>query len=107
MNQYVRGQEDIPLTITMSESGADKTEVTIVVKHKKLGTTIGTYTLTGGTVTVVTTAASFIVGRSETDSQPTGVYVAQVTTKETNANYESNIKQESFQVDLFYLKSEL
>jgi hypothetical protein len=69
------------------------TEITFEVLHTTTNRVLGTYTLTGGTITKQDAAngiAWFDVGQSNTTTAKRGDYLLRVSSEETDANYESS-----------------
>ena len=107
-----RQNEDIYREIELSTegsvadtSGFDTIEVKVV--HKETLVVIGTYTVAGGTVTKESPTSagiiSFIVPRSATTNASIGIHEFQVTTTETDADYESGVRQRLGVGDCFVL----
>lgn len=115
MDSFTSGSEDIPVTVTITSDGttaldtSNFTEVSVSVAHKKYNTEIGSYTFTGGTVSKGSPTSdgkvTFIVSRSDTSGEPKGVYEYTITTQESDASYESNIRYRSYTGDCLYLKA--
>ena len=69
------------------------TEITFVVLHSVTNRTLGTYTLSGGTIAKQDAAnglAWFDVGQSKTVTAKRGDYLIKTETEETDANYEDS-----------------
>ena len=114
MDSFTRGNEDISRSVTLTSDGStaydtdDFTAISVEVRHKKFGTVIGSYTLAASTVTQESPTTdgiiTFIVSRTETASQPVGVYEYEVETIESDTDFESSVRHRSFVDDCFYLK---
>ena len=92
--------DSIPRTIALTyEDSGDPldldtlNEITFVVIHAITGRTLGTYTLTGGTITKQDAGnglAWFNVGQSRSATAKLGHYLISVSSEETDAAYENN-----------------
>jgi len=81
--------EDTGLPIDLD----DLDEIQFEVLHAVTSRILGTYTLTGGTVTILDAAAGsarFIVPQSVSALAKLGEYLMIATTEETDVNYEDN-----------------
>jgi len=116
MDAFTRGTS-IPRTITLTD-GTDNLDtsdfltIEVKVRHKKWNTLMGAYTLAASEVTKEdpTTGGqvSIYIPASYSISLPVGVYVYQVTTTETDSNYEDSTRTRRLvPTDCFYLKKEL
>jgi len=109
INTYERGIEDILCTMTLSgiDDTADLTEIEIKVYHAASQQVIGTYTFTGGTVTKVEPTTScvivWIVGRDDTEDQPTGLYRYQIETTENDDDYPEGKRHRSASGECFII----
>ncbi len=106
--QYEDIYREIPLTIGGEAVDTDNfLTITVSVYHKKNKTEIGSYSVTGGTVTkeVPTTDGkiSFIVSKTENKDATIGIYTHEVTTTETDVDYEGGIRQRKLIGDCFNL----
>ena len=116
MNSYERG-ESIPVTATLQDDDggtfdtANFLTIAVKVKHKRNGVSLGSYSLAEETVTKESPESggqiTFICEDSETATPPTGVYEYQITTTETDADYEDSTRTRRFRGDCFYLKKAL
>ena len=116
MDVFARNS-DIPRTITLTD-GTDDLDtdgfltIEVKVRHKKWNTLMGTYTLAGGTVTKESPTTdgqiSIYIPPADNEDKPVGVYVYQVTTTETDADYTGSVRTRRLvPEDCFYLKKEL
>jgi len=109
MNEYNRGIEDIVCSFTLGNiTDTDPlTEIEVKVYHASSQQVIGTYTFTGGTVTKVEPTTScvivWIVGRDETEDQPTGLYRYQIETTENDDDYPEGKRHRSASGECFIL----
>lgn len=113
MEWYEKGIEDIYLapTLTVDDTAYDTsnfTEITVKVFHATTHEVIGTYTLTGGTVTRIapTTSGqiSFIVPSETTATSKRGKYFYQIHTTENEAGFPGGVRERSYQGLCFGLK---
>lgn len=108
--------EDIPRTATLVNSDDssifdtstfDTIEVSICHKFSRIE--IGNYTLAGGTITleIPTTSGeiTWIIADTETDDAQTGIYIYEVTTTETDADYVGGVRTRKFIGDCFILQA--
>lgn len=111
LDSFDRG-EDIYRSATLmidnvAADTSDFTTIAVEVRHKFSKVVIGSYTLAGGTVqTPAPTSAgiiTFIVARSDNESAQTGIYEYEITTTETDADYEDSIRYRKFIGDCFKL----
>ena len=95
LDEYYQG-ESIPITLTLTDRDGNAIDldslddITVTVFHKRSLIIMGTFTLSGGTVTKTTPASGILdvkLDGTDTDGESTGIYVAQVDTEETDADY--------------------
>ena len=114
IDKFTRANEDISRSVTLTTDGSTAidtstlTAISVEVRHKKFKTVIGSYTLAASTVTKASPTSggiiTFIVSRTDTASQPVGVYEYEIETIETDSGYESSARHRSFVGDCFYLE---
>ena len=116
MDSFARGAS-IPRTITLTDGTnaldtANFLTIEVKVRHRKWDTLLGTYTLADGEVTRESPTSggqiTFIIPADTTTDLPVGVYSYQVTTTETDADYEDSTRTRRLvPADGFYLKKAL
>lgn len=112
IDKFDRG-EDIyrAATLMIDDAEADTSTfntIIVEVRHAFSKAVIGSYSLAAGTVErpEPTTAGviTFIVSRSETEDAATGEYEYEITTTETDADYEDSTRYRKFVGTCFYLE---
>lgn len=114
MDCFVRGFEDIYREIIITDGDGTVLDadlfltIEVIVKHKKHIKRIGTYTLAGSEVVVESGddgIISLIIPKEDTEDKPVGVYVYQIKTTETDADYPDSVRTRTLEpTDCFYLK---
>jgi len=113
MDDYYQG-ESIPLTLTVVDDDGNAIDldtlddIEVKVFNKSTREVMNTFTLSGGTVTKTNAPNGVcdVVNDGSTTDIRTGVYVAQVKTEETDADY-SPKRYRYGQVDAFILKQSI
>jgi len=116
MDTFTRGAS-IPRTITLTD-GTDNLDtsdfltIEVKVKHKYYGVDLGTYTLADSEITKETPTTggqiTFIIPATSSTNKSVGVYSYQVTTTETDTDYENNVRTRRLVPDdCFMLKGQL
>ena len=116
MDSFAQGSS-IPRTVTLTDgtNNLDTSNfltIEVKVKHRKWRTSLGTYTLAAGEVTKESPTSggqiTFIIPAATSEDGAVGVYEYDVTTTETDADYENSTRTRKLvPAECFYLKRAL
>ena len=115
LDKFTRSNEDIYREVQLLSGSTpfdldDFSDIDITVKHKFSHIEIASFNLVAGTITKEDAAngiLSFIIDRSDTEGEQTGIYQYEVTTQEADVEYEDNLRYRDFIGDCFILIPEL